>query len=148
MKEKRGEQRGIKRLMNKKAIDAPPLKAVGPYSLAVQAGGVVYLSGQVHLDPATGKLVSGDIGQQTRQCLENLKTVLAAANLGFEHVVKTTVFLTDMRDFTDMNNVYKTYMSEPFPARSTIQVAALPLGARVEIEAIAVLPADDWPTRL
>jgi 2-iminobutanoate/2-iminopropanoate deaminase len=134
--------------MLKKSIDAPPLKAVGPYSLAVQAGDTVYLSGQVHLDPSTGKLVDGDIGRQTRQCLENLKAVLGAAKLGFEHVVKTTVFLTDMRDFTDMNDVYKTYMSEPFPARSTIQVAALPLGARVEIEAIAMVPPDDWPTRL
>lgn len=123
--------------MTNKAYDAPPLKAVGPYSLAVAAGDVVYLSGQVHLDPATGKLVEGDIGAQTRQALENLKTVLGAAGLGFEHVVKTTVFLTSMADFAAMNEVYKGYMVAPFPARSTIQVAGLPLGARVEIEAIA-----------
>ncbi len=134
--------------MTHKAIDAAPLKAVGPYSLAIEAGGALFLSGQVHLDPATGKLVDGDIGKQTRQCLENLKTVLAAAKLGFGNVAKTTVFLTDMRDFTAMNDVYKTYMVEPFPARSTIQVAALPLGARVEIEAIAIVPPEDWPTRL
>ena len=134
--------------MSHKAIEAPPLKAVGPYSLAIAAGGMVFLSGQVHLDPATGKLAAGDIGAQTKQCLENLKAVLAAAKLGFENVAKTTVFLTDMRDFTAMNDMYKTYMVEPFPARSTVQVAALPLGARVEIEAIAVLPPEDWPTRL
>jgi 2-iminobutanoate/2-iminopropanoate deaminase len=134
--------------MSKNAIEAPPLKAVGPYSLGIAAGDVVFLSGQVHLDPATGKLVAGDIGAQTRQCLENLKTVLAAAGLGFEHVVKTTVFLTDMRDFAAMNGVYKTYMVEPYPARSTVQVAGLPLGARVEIEAIALAPPDDWPTRI
>jgi 2-iminobutanoate/2-iminopropanoate deaminase len=134
--------------MTNKAIDAAPLKAVGPYSLAISTGEMVFLSGQVHLDPSTGKLVDGDIGKQTKQCLENLKTVLAAAKLGFENVVKTTVFLADMRDFTAMNDVYKTYMVEPFPARSTVQVAALPLGARVEIEAIAVVPPEDWPTRL
>lgn len=134
--------------MAKQAIEAPPLKAVGPYSLAIAAGDVVYLSGQIHLDPATGKLVQGEIGHQTRQCLENLKTVLADAGLSFEHVVKTTVFLANMADFAAMNEVYATYMVAPFPARSTVQVAGLPLGARVEIEAIAVRPPDDWPTRL
>lgn len=123
--------------MTKKAIEAAPLRAVGPYSLAIDTGHVVYLSGQVHLDAETGKLVEGDIGAQTRQCLENLKKVLAAAGLGFEHIVKTTVFLADMSDFAAMNEVYAEYMVAPFPARSTIQVAALPLGARVEIEAIA-----------
>ena len=123
--------------MTKKAIEAAPLRAVGPYSLAIDTGQVVYLSGQVHLDGETGKLVEGDIGTQTRQCLENLKKVLASAGLGFEHVVKTTVFLADMADFSAMNQVYAEYMIAPFPARSTIQVAALPLGARVEIEAIA-----------
>lgn len=123
--------------MTKKAIEAAPLRAVGPYSLAIDTGQVVYLSGQVHLDGATSKLVEGDIGTQTRQCLENLKKVLAAAGLSFEHVAKTTVFLTDMSDFAGMNEVYAQYMIPPFPARSTVQVAALPLGARVEIEAIA-----------
>ncbi|MCL4768112.1 MAG: Rid family detoxifying hydrolase [Hyphomicrobiaceae bacterium] len=123
--------------MNKKAIEAAPLRSVGPYSLAIDTGQAVYLSGQVHLDGETGKLVEGDIGAQTRQCLENLKKVLAAAGLGFEHVVKTTVFLTSMSDFAGMNQVYADYMVAPFPARSTVQVAALPLGARVEIEAIA-----------
>jgi 2-iminobutanoate/2-iminopropanoate deaminase len=134
--------------MLKTAIEAPPLKAVGPYSLAIAAGDVVFLSGQVHLDPSTGRLVTGDIRAQTRQCLDNLKTVLGAARLGFEHVVKTTVFLTNMAEFAAMNEVYQTYMTPPYPARSTVQVAALPLGAKIEIEAIAVAPPDDWPTRL
>lgn len=123
--------------MTKQAIEAAPLSAAGPYSLAIDTGQFVYLSGQVHIDGATGKLVEGDIGAQTRQCLENLKKVLTAAGLGFEHVVKTTVFLTNMSDFAAMNEVYAQYMVPPFPARSTIQVAALPLGARIEIEAIA-----------
>ncbi len=123
--------------MTKKAIEAAPLRAVGPYSLAVDTGQFLFISGQVHLDGATGKLVEGDIGTQTRQCLENLNKVLAAAGLGFEHVVKTTVFLTSMSDFAEMNKVYAEYMMTPFPARSTVEVSALPLGARVEIEAIA-----------
>ena len=123
--------------MTKKAIEAAPLRAVGPYSLAIDIGQIVYFSGQIHLDGETGKLVEGDIGTQTRQCLENLKKLLTAAGLGFEHVVKTTVFLTSMSDFAAMNEVYAEYMVAPFPARSTVQVAALPLGARVEIEAIA-----------
>lgn len=115
------------------------MSGVGPYSIAIKAGGVVYLSGQVHLDPETGKLVEGDIKSQARQCLENLKRVLAADGLTFEDVVKCTVFLTDMSDFVAVNEVYAAYMVEPFPARSCIQVAGLPLGARVEIEAIAVV---------
>lgn len=123
--------------MTKKAIEAAPLRAVGPYSLAIDTGQAVYVSGQIHIDGATGKLVEGDVGTQTRQCLENLKTVLAGAGLGFEHIVKTTVFLTSMSDFAAMNEVYAQYMVAPYPARSTVQVAALPLGARVEIEAIA-----------
>jgi 2-iminobutanoate/2-iminopropanoate deaminase len=123
--------------MNKKVITAPPLQALGPYSLATETAGLVFVSGQIHVDPATGKLIDGDIGIQTRQVLDNLKTILTAAGLGFEHVIKATVFLVDMGDFTGMNNVYKTYMVEPYPARSTIQVAALPFGARVEIELIA-----------
>ena len=123
--------------MTKRAIEAAPLTALGPYNLAIEADGTLYLSGQIHIDPNKGELVQGDIGQQTRQCLENLKAVLAAAGYDFGHVVKTTVFLADMADFPAMNEVYAQYMVEPFPARSTIQVAALPLGARVEIEAIA-----------
>jgi 2-iminobutanoate/2-iminopropanoate deaminase len=124
--------------MTKRAIVAPPLKAVGPYSVGIEQNGVVFLSGQVHLDPVTGKLVEGDVGAMTKACLENLKIALKAAGLGFEHVVKTTVFLTDMADFAAMNAVYQTYMVAPFPARSTIAVAALPLGAKVEIELVAM----------
>lgn len=124
--------------MTKTAVTADPLKAVGPYSLAIKSGDTLYCSGQIHLDPATGKLVEGDIGTQTKRCLDNLKAILANAGMDYSHVVKTTVFLVDLKDFAAMNEVYKTYMVEPFPARSTIQVAALPLGARVEIEAVAV----------
>lgn len=123
--------------MIKKVIAAPPLKALGPYSLATETDGLVFISGQIHVDPSTGKLVEGDIGAQTRQVFENLKTILTAAGLTFAHVIKATVFLVDMGDFAGMNDVYKTYMVEPFPARSTIQVAALPIGARVEIELVA-----------
>jgi len=121
----------------KTAIQAEPLKAVGPYSLAIEAGGLVHCSGQIHLDPATGKLVDGPIGAQTKQCMENLKTVLAGAGLDFTDVVKCVVFLADMADFPEVNTVYESYLSEPFPARSCVQVAALPLGARVEVECIA-----------
>lgn len=121
----------------KKAIEAAPLKAVGPYSLAIEAGGFVHCSGQIHLDPAAGKLVEGDIGTQTKQCMENLQTVLSGAGLDFSDVVKCVVFLVDMGDFGEMNKVYESYMVAPFPARSCIQVAGLPLGARVEVECVA-----------
>ena len=124
--------------MPKTAIVAPPLSSAGPYSVAIEQNGIVFFSGQVHLDPVARKLVEGDIGVMTKQCLENLKIALKAAGLGFEHVVKTTVFLTNMADFAAMNAVYQSYMIAPFPARSTIAVAALPLGAKVEIELIAM----------
>jgi 2-iminobutanoate/2-iminopropanoate deaminase len=123
--------------MTKTALKPDGMSGVGPYSIAIKSGGVVYLSGQVHMDPEAGKLVEGDIGTQTRQCLENLKRVLAADGLTFADVVKCTVFLMDMDDFAAVNEVYAEYMIEPFPARSCIQVAGLPLGARVEIESIA-----------
>lgn len=112
-------------------------KAIGPYSQAVRAGQLVFLSGQVPMDPATGNLVDGDIAAQTRRVFENLSNVLAAAGLSFAHVVRTTVFLADMNDFAAMNQVYATYFSEPYPARSTVQVARLPKDARVEIDVIA-----------
>ncbi len=123
--------------MPKRAIETPKAKAVGPYSMAIEAGDYVYLSGQTPMDPATGKLVQADIGAETKQCLENLKNVLEAAGLTFANVVKSNVFLTNMGDFAAMNEVYKTYFPAPFPARSTVAVAALPLGARVEIELVA-----------
>jgi len=123
--------------MPKRAIETPKAKAVGPYSMAIEAGDYVYLSGQTPMDPATGKLIQADIGAETKQCLENLKNVLEAAGLTFANVVKSNVFLTNMGDFGAMNEVYKGYFPAPFPARSTVAVAALPLGARVEIELVA-----------
>ena len=123
--------------MPRKAFTAEGAVAVGPYSHAVQAGELVFLSGQTPIDAATGKLVEGDISAQTEQCFKNLFQVLAAAGLTPDHVVKVNVFLTDMADFSAMNEVYKTQFSEPYPARTTIGVASLPLGAQVEMEMIA-----------
>ena len=123
--------------MPKQQITPPGGKTLGAYSLAIATGDLVFLSGQIGLDAATGKPVDGGVTAQAKQALENLKAVLAAAGLSFAHVVKTTIFLTDMADFTAVNDVYKSYMVEPFPARSTIAVAALPAGAKVEIEMIA-----------
>ncbi len=116
-------------------------KAIGPYSQAVEARGArtLYLSGQIPLVPGTGELVSGTIEEQTARVLENLGAVLAAAGAGFEHVVKTTVFLADMADFPKMNEIYGRAFAQNPPARSTVQVAALPRGARVEIDAVAVV---------
>ncbi|MBO0763156.1 MAG: RidA family protein [Hyphomicrobiaceae bacterium] len=123
--------------MPKQAITPPKGKAIGPYSLGIASGDLVFVSGQIPLDAATGKLVEGDVSAQARASLENVKAVLEAAGLSFAHVVKTTIFLTDMADFAAVNEVYKGYVSEPYPARSTIAVAALPLAANVEIEMIA-----------
>jgi 2-iminobutanoate/2-iminopropanoate deaminase len=124
--------------MPKKAITTPKGKAIGPYSLAIESDGLVFVSGQIALNAATGKLVEGDVGAQARQALENARAILNAAGLTFAHVVKTTIFLTDMADFAAVNEVYRSYMVEPYPARSTIAVAALPMAAKVEIEMIAV----------
>jgi 2-iminobutanoate/2-iminopropanoate deaminase len=116
--------------------DAPA--AIGPYSQAVKAGGMMFLSGQIPLDPATGAMVDGDVRAQTERVMENLAAVLAAAGLTFANVVKTTIYLTDLGDFAAVNEVYgKRFASHP-PARATVQVAALPKGARVEIDAIAI----------
>jgi len=123
--------------MPKKAITTPKAKAIGPYSAAVESGDLVFVSGQIPLDSGTGKLVEGDIAAQARQSLENLKTILGAAGLSFAHVVKTAIFLTSMGDFAAVNEVYRSFVGEPYPARSTIAVAALPMGAKVEIEMIA-----------
>lgn len=112
--------------------------AIGPYSQAVEAGGMVFLSGQIPLDPATGILVEGDAATQTERVMQNLEGVLTAAGLTFEHVVRTTIFLADLGDFAKVNEVYgRRFPKEP-PARATVQVAALPRGAKVEIDAIAV----------
>ena len=113
-------------------------KAIGPYSQGVRANGLLFTAGQVALDPATGQLVSGGIAEQTARALENLRSVLQAAGMGFAQVVKTTVFLVDMADFTAMNEVYARAFGDHRPARSTVAVAALPRGARVEIEVIAI----------
>ena len=114
-------------------------KAVGPYSQAIQAGNFVFTAGQIGLDPTTGKLVKGGVKEQARQVMENLKAVLAAANTDFSRVVKTTVFLKEMTDFIHFNEVYGEYFLSEQPARSTFQVAALPLGAIIEIEMIALV---------
>ncbi|MDQ6654526.1 MAG: RidA family protein [Verrucomicrobiota bacterium] len=116
--------------------DAPA--AVGPYSQAIRVGQLVFTAGQIPLDPKSGALVEGDIAAQTRRVLDNLTAVLKAENLNFTHIVKTTIFLMDMADFQTVNEVYASYFSEVPPARSTVQVAGLPKGARVEIECIAV----------
>jgi 2-iminobutanoate/2-iminopropanoate deaminase len=117
-------------------------KAIGPYSQAVKspAGQLVFLSGQIALDPATGSLVGGDIVAQTRRVMENLKAVLSAANLTFADVVRTTIFLVNLGDFTQVNEIYGSYFPGTPPARATVQVAALPKGGQVEIDAIAVAP--------
>jgi 2-iminobutanoate/2-iminopropanoate deaminase len=117
--------------------------AVGPYSHAVASGGFLFLSGQTPLDPATGLLAEGDIGAQTRQCFRNLGAVLGAAGLGFDDVVECHVFLVDMGDFTAMNAAYAEHFTAPYPARTTIGVAALPVGARVEIRMVARARASD-----
>jgi 2-iminobutanoate/2-iminopropanoate deaminase len=122
----------------KQAVSSPDApKAIGPYSQAVRAGQLLFLSGQVPLDPATGEIVSGDIAAQTRRVLENLAAVLKAGGRSFSDVVRTTVFLADMSDFAEVNKVYGSYFSEPYPARATVQVARLPKDARVEIDVIA-----------
>ena len=112
-------------------------KAIGPYSQAVRVGDLLFLSGQVPLDPATGQLVEGDITAQTRRVMENVGAVLTSAGLSFAHVARTTIFLADRNDFAKVNEVYGSYFAEPFPARATVQVARLPRDARVEIDAIA-----------
>jgi 2-iminobutanoate/2-iminopropanoate deaminase len=113
-------------------------KAIGPYSHAISASGLVFCSGQTPIDPASGELIDGDIGEQTRRVLHNLQAVLQADGLSLAQVVKTTVFLMDMADFVAMNAVYAEFFPQSPPARSTVQVAGLPKAARVEIEAIAV----------
>ena len=122
----------------KQAVSSPDApKAIGPYSQAVRVGQLLFVSGQVPLDPATGQLVSGDIAAQTRRVFDNLGAVLKAGGRSFADVVRTTVFLADMNDFATVNEVYGTYFSEPYPARATVQVARLPKDARVEIDVIA-----------
>ena len=111
--------------------------AIGPYSQAIRVGNLLYTSGQIPINPATGNFVDGSIKEQTRQSLTNIKAILEEAGLTMAHVVKTTVFMADMNDFADMNSVYAEFFSEPYPARSAVAVKTLPKGALVEIEVVA-----------
>jgi 2-iminobutanoate/2-iminopropanoate deaminase len=124
----------------RQAVSTPSApQAIGPYSQAVRRGNLLFISGQIPIDPATGSLVDGDIAAQTRRVFENLGAILAAAGASFDHVARTTVYLADMGDFAAMNEVYAGFFAAPAPARSTIQAARLPKDARVEIDVIAVL---------
>ncbi len=111
--------------------------AIGPYSQAIEVGNLVYTSGQIPIDPATGVFVEGGIKEQTRQSLTNVKAILEEAGLNMSNIIKTTVFMADMNDFADMNSVYAEFFAEPYPARSAVAVKTLPKGALVEIEVIA-----------
>jgi 2-iminobutanoate/2-iminopropanoate deaminase len=114
-------------------------KAIGPYSQGIKAGSLLFVSGQVPLDPATGQIVAGDIAAQTHRVFQNIGEILKAGGASFDQVVRTTVFLADMDDFAAMNEVYATYFTSPAPARATVQVSRLPKDARVEIDVIASL---------
>lgn len=120
------------------ATDQAP-KAIGPYSQGIRASNLLFVSGQIPIDPATGNLIQGDIAAQTRRVFENLSAILNAAGGSLDNVVRTTVFLADMGDFAAMNEVYAGYFAAPAPARSTVQAARLPKDARIEIDVIAVL---------
>ena len=119
------------------APDAP--KAMGAYSPAIKAGNLLFVSGQIPIDPSTGNLIQGDITAQAEQVMRNLTALLRAAGVGFDHVVRTTVYLADMNDFAGMNEVYSRYIVDPPPARATVQVARLPRDVKIEVDAIAVL---------
>ena len=126
--------------MKKKVIQTEKApKAIGPYSQAIQAGNFLFLSGQIPLDPKTGELIKGDIRQQARQVLENIEGVLESQKLGMEDVVKVTIFLKDIGNFNEVNEVYATYFPSSPPARSTLEVAKIPRDAAIEIEAIALI---------
>jgi 2-iminobutanoate/2-iminopropanoate deaminase len=112
-------------------------KAIGPYSQGVRAGSLLFVSGQVPIDPATGQIIPGDIGAQTHRVFQNIGEILKAGGASFDHVVRTTVFLADMNDFAAMNEAYATYFTAPAPARATVEVSRLPKDARVEIDVIA-----------
>ena len=123
--------------MNKVISTTKAPAAIGPYSQAIQVGNLVYTSGQIPIDPATGNFVEGGIKEQTLQSLLNVQAILEEAGLTMSNVIKTTVFMADMADFADMNAVYAEFFSEPYPARSAVAVKALPKGALVEIEVVA-----------
>jgi len=124
--------------MLKHAVSSPDAPAaIGPYSPAIRAGQLLFLSGQIPIDPATGQMIEGDVSTQTRRVLDNVGALLLAADRSFADVVRTTIFLADMNDFAAVNAIYAQYFSEPYPARATVQVARLPKDARVEIDVIA-----------
>ena len=125
--------------MKKTISTAKAPAAIGPYNQAIQVGNLVYTSGQIPIDPATGNLVEGGIKEQARQALKNIQAILQEAGLSMANVIKTTVFMADMNDFADMNAVYGEFFSEPYPARSAVAVKTLPKGALTEIEVIAEL---------
>jgi 2-iminobutanoate/2-iminopropanoate deaminase len=128
-------------IVNKKVVTSEKApKAIGPYSVAIRTGDMVFTSGQLGLDPATGNLVPGGIEAETRQALTNLGNVLADSGSGLEQVVKTIVFMKDMADFPKMNAIYAEFFTKDPPARSTVQAAALPKGGTVEIEVVAIIP--------
>ena len=120
------------------STDSAP-KAIGPYSQAIRAGSLIFVSGQVPIDPASGQIVEGDIAAQTHRVFRNISEILKAGGASLDHVVRTTVFLADMNDFAAMNEVYAGYFNSPAPARATVQVSRLPKDARIEIDVIAVL---------
>jgi len=135
-----GKKKGSFYAMSKTVISAENApKAIGPYSQAISANGVLATSGQLPINPATGKIVEGDIKAQTEQCFKNIKAILAAAGLTVDNIIKTTVFLADIADFAAMNEVYAQNITSDFPARSAFQVAALPMGAKVEIETLCAV---------
>jgi len=122
----------------RQAVSSPSApKAIGPYSQAIRAGSLLFVSGQVPIDPATGHIINGDIAAQTHRVFQNILEILKAGGASFDHVVRTTVFLADMNDFAAMNEAYGTYFTAPAPARATVQVSRLPKDARVEIDVIA-----------
>jgi 2-iminobutanoate/2-iminopropanoate deaminase len=128
--------------VQKTVVHAPAAApAIGPYSPALRVGSLLFLSGQIPLDPATGQLVDGDIRAQTTRVLQNMGELLRAGGADFTHVVRTTIFLADMNDFAAVNEIYASFFLEPYPARATVQVARLPRDVKVEIDAIAVLPS-------
>ena len=125
--------------MSKSAVKSQKApQAVGPYSQAIKAGGFIFLSGQIPIDPATGTLIQGGVAAETRQVLRNLEAVLKDAGASLNDVVKTTVYLKDISKFSEMNNVYAEFFREPYPARATVEARDLPKGAQVEIDAVAV----------
>jgi 2-iminobutanoate/2-iminopropanoate deaminase len=126
----------MKTIVNTNNAPAP----IGPYSQAVIAGDFVFVSGQIPIDPLTGDVVTGDIKAETKQVMENMNAVLAAAGVAFGNIVKTTIFLTDMQNFAQVNEVYGTYFTDQFPARETVQVAGLPKNVNVEISVTAIKP--------